>query len=339
MRRETTIRSPTPPPTPPDFGIPDEEVSSYDSDESFQAHPVPRRSTSLEYMSDPGVQPVAQNDDEGDKESSYDEDEDIESDESDPPDGHQFDSDFSGDSPFESDVPSDSDRGDDAPDRPLSPTPPDVLAAIPLALRYRVMLPRSGDVWRCPVRSHDLQWCPFKIDLYRCEMNPAAMLARGDLLSNDQMRRLRALGWSWDEDWVQNCFGKIVAAHYEWHINELGISYIQRGKRVSGSISSLSCMMKYLWAAVQVRVEVSSTFDARKGHPQSPECREDRGPPKCPSEWGCSCQRRTWGVFFTTGSMVLMYFPSSKPMYFRLKEEQPRMREMLGIYSTMAVML
>ncbi|PCH33651.1 hypothetical protein WOLCODRAFT_93906 [Wolfiporia cocos MD-104 SS10] len=98
------------------------------------------------------------------------------------------------------------------PSRSATPPNPEIISLIPPALLHRPALPRADFTWSCPARDCLHEIC--LLNLTEADCRP---------LDEDAIRRFRAGGWRLQDAWVQECFQAMVSAHYEDHLDQLGI--------------------------------------------------------------------------------------------------------------------
>ena len=141
-------------------------------------------------------------------------------------------------SPEESPPKSDSDS-DDVP-RSRVPTEPAVMAAIPYVLQRAPRIPHPGMPWYCPVRG-----CNHEINMYDLSRDHPTIYA----LSKQKRDWIRSGGWSWQDPDAVECFEMLVSAHYDDHLNELGIELVgDRSDVCAPSVQGCRSVLTYLVA-------------------------------------------------------------------------------------------
>lgn len=123
---------------------------------------------------------------------------------------YMLDADFSSDE-FLPDSDSDSDDGY-VPSR--QPTEPAVVRAIPYVLTKPPTVPFPGAPWFCPVQA-----CNHEINMYDLSLEDHTV----DVLPKESRDWIRSGGWSWQNPNLKRCFYSLVSAHYENHLESLGI--------------------------------------------------------------------------------------------------------------------
>ncbi|GBE77954.1 hypothetical protein SCP_0108360 [Sparassis crispa] len=127
-----------------------------------------------------------------------------------------YDSDFS---PESTPPASPSSSSASLPSRPSTPPNPEIMALLPIEFMYPPLLPLHFR-WVCPAAD-----CRYMINLL--DMSDENCKA----LSDEDVRKMKAGGWVIRDRWVRRCFKTMVSAHYDDHLDQMGIVMWQEKKQ------------------------------------------------------------------------------------------------------------